>query len=157
MSPEDQAQQRAGLTTDSPDPSSIEGVSTSAPDAGLNETTEPSLDDRIQAEREQRAIKPDENAGQAGTPGTSNEELRAVADAEAPEPARQEPPVVAACVDESDAAFVLKLFGVNPAKYMLRVKGEGHGDPVLDRSLLAHEVESYRHLFANRVHHGRFA
>lgn len=51
--------------------------------------------------------------------------------------------------DESDAAFVLRTFGVDPAKY---VKAG-----VLDRALLHHEVEWYRPLFASRVAHGRYA
>lgn len=59
------------------------------------------------------------------------------------------PQAQAPVADESDGAFVLRTFGVNPAKY---VKAG-----VLDRSLLDHDVESYRTLFANRVLHGRFA
>lgn len=109
---------------------------------------EPSLGERIAAERASREVQPDRNAGQAGDAGTTNEELVAVANAEAPVPARQEPPVVAAAADDNDANFVLRLFGVNPAKYQL-------ADGVLDRSLLAHDVESYRPLFANRVVQGR--
>jgi hypothetical protein len=120
--------------------------------ADVAEPAEPaqpaSLEDRIAAERAGREIQPDRNAGQAGDPGTTNEELVAAANAEAPVPARQVPPVVAAAADDNDANFVLRLFGVNPAKYQL----EGG---VLDRSLLAHEVESYRPLFANRVVQGR--
>lgn len=51
-------------------------------------------------------------------------------------------------VDEGDAAFILRTFGVSPAKYVR--------DGVLDRALLDHDVESYRTLFANRVTQGRY-
>lgn len=58
-------------------------------------------------------------------------------------------PAVQPTADESDGAFVLRTFGVNPAKYVKQ--------GVLDRSLLDHDVDSYRTLFANRILHGRFA
>lgn len=51
---------------------------------------------------------------------------------------------------ESDASLVLRLFGVNPAKYTL-------AGGALDRELLEADMAAYRSLFANRVTHGRFA
>lgn len=51
---------------------------------------------------------------------------------------------------DSDASLVLRLFGVNPAKYTLP-------GGALDRALLEADMAAYRSLFANRVQHGTFA
>ena len=50
---------------------------------------------------------------------------------------------------ENDAEFVLRVFGVQPSKYVK--------DGALDRAALQNDVETRRPLFANRVLHRRSA
>jgi len=49
--------------------------------------------------------------------------------------------------NENDAEFVLRIFGVPPANYMR--------DGALDRAALQNDLNTRRHLFANRVLHRR--
>jgi hypothetical protein len=65
---------------------------------------------------------------------------------------RKDPPADDPVIDhpepnENDAEFVLRIFGVPPANYMR--------DGALDRAALQNDLNTRRHLFANRVLHRR--
>lgn len=66
---------------------------------------------------------------------------------EKPEDKPADPVIDNPAPNENDCEFVLRIFGVPPAKYVT--------DGALDRDALQLDLDARRHLFANRVLHRR--
>jgi len=98
-------------------------------DAGINETTETNAPyDGVNTHPENTTEAPPGADGAADPAGPAHPDDPAPAISKA---------------DESDAAFVLRTFGVLPQRFIK--------DGVLDRSALAWSVDTYRNLYATRV------